>query len=257
MEHITMEQRGRVTRITLARPQVLNAINARMHEELEEAFNAFAADEGQWVAVVTGQGRGFCAGSDLKAAAAEGFKSYPAHGYAGLIERFDCDKPIIAAVNGLAFGGGFEVALACDLIIAAESARFGLPEPRVGAVALGGGLHRLARQIGLKRAMGMILSAQPVDAAEGERLGFVTEVVPDAQLESAVERWVETILQGAPLSIRASKQAVMRGLDEPGVAAAMAAQAAYPAFAAWSASQDLREGTTAFAEKRPPVWQGR
>ncbi len=257
MEHITVEQRGRVTRITLARPQVLNAINARMHEELEEAFNAFAADQEQWVAVVTGQGRGFCAGSDLKAAAVEGFKSYPAHGYAGLIERFDCDKPIIAAVNGVALGGGFEVALACDLIIAAQSARFGLPEPRVGAVALGGGLHRLARQIGLKRAMGMILSAKPVDAAEGERLGFVTEVVPDAELENAVERWVEAILQGAPLSIRASKQAVMRGLDEPGVAAAMAAQPAYPAFAAWAASADLREGTTAFAEKRPPVWQGR
>ena len=105
--------------------------------------------------------------------------------------------------------------------------------------------------------MGMILSARPVDAAEGERLGFVTEVVPDTDLESAVERWVEAILLGAPLSIRASKQAVMRGLDEAGVAAAMAAQPGYPAFAAWSASADLREGTTAFAEKRPPVWQGR
>ncbi|WP_408591073.1 enoyl-CoA hydratase-related protein [Novosphingobium sp.] len=257
MQHITVQQDGHVTRIELARPQQLNAINAQMHAELEAAFNAFAADDDQWLAVITGQGRAFCAGSDLKAVVAEGHRPYPAHGYAGLIERFDCDKPIIAAVNGLALGGGFEVALACDLIIAAESARFGLPEPRVGAVALGGGLHRLARQIGLKRAMGMILSAEPVDAREGERLGFVTQVVPDAELAAATERWVETILKGAPLSIRASKQAVMRGLDEQGVAAAMAAQESYPAFAAWRASDDAREGPTAFAEKRPPVWQGR
>lgn len=257
MQHITVERRGRVTRIELARPQVLNAINAQMHEELEAAFNDFAADDSQWVAVITGQGRGFCAGSDLKAVATDGFKGYPAHGYAGLIERFDCDKPIIAAVNGIAFGGGFEVALACDVIIAAQSARFGLPEPRVGAVALGGGLHRLARQIGLKRAMGMILSAEPVDALEGERLGFVTQVVPDTDLEAAVDRFVEAILQGAPLSIRASKQAVMRGLDEPGLAAAMAAQPGYPAFAAWATSEDAREGPLAFAEKRAPVWQGR
>ncbi|WP_225206944.1 enoyl-CoA hydratase-related protein [Novosphingobium huizhouense] len=257
MERIRIEREGRVTWIRLARPQVLNAIDADMHDELEAAFNAFAADPEQWVCVVTGEGRAFCAGSDLKSVVANGHRDYPAHGYAGLIERFDCDKPIIAMVNGLALGGGFEVALACDLIIAATSARFGLPEPLVGAVALGGGVHRLARQIGLKKAMGMILSARQVDAVEGERLGFVTQVVPDAELEATTRGWVEAILKGAPLSIRASKQAVMRGLDEPGVAAAIGAQESYPAFAAWRRSEDAREGALAFAEKRAPQWKGR
>ncbi|MCW1383303.1 enoyl-CoA hydratase-related protein [Novosphingobium sp. KCTC 2891] len=257
MDRIRVERAGPVTTVTLARPNVLNAIDAAMHDELEAAFNAFAADPDQWICVVTGDGRGFCAGSDLKSVVEHGHKGYPAHGYAGLIERFDCPKPFIAAVNGLALGGGFEVALACDIIVAAESASFGLPEPLVGAVALGGGVHRLARQIGLKQAMGMILASRRVSAAEGERLGFVTEVVPDGDLAAATQRWVDAILKGAPLSIRASKEAVMRGLDEPGVADAMRNQADYPAFATWRQSEDAGEGARAFAEKRAPVWKGR
>ena len=178
MQHIIVERAGRVTTITLSRPERLNAINPDMHDELEAAFNAFAADPDQFVCVVTGAGRGFCAGSDLKAASEGDYRPYPAHGYAGLIERFDCPKPIVAAVNGLALGGGFEVALACDVIIAAESARFGLPEPLVGAMALGGGVHRLARQIGMKQAMGMMLSARQVDAAEGLRMALSPKWCP-------------------------------------------------------------------------------
>ena len=258
MNSVKVTLSGAVTTVRLNRPQVLNAIDPAMHDELEAAFNAFAADPDQYICVVTGEGRGFCAGSDLKQVAADGtHRGYPAHGYAGLIERFDCPKPFIAAVNGLALGGGFELALACDIVIAAESASFGLPEPLVGAVALGGGVHRLARQIGLKQAMGMILAARRVGAAEGARLGFVTEVVPDGDLEAAVSRWCESILQGSPMAIRASKEAVVRGLDEPSLAAAMKNQTDYPAFAAWRASEDAREGPRAFAEKRAPLWQGR
>ena len=258
MNSVKVTLSGAVTTVRLNRPQVLNAIDPAMHDELEAAFNAFAADPDQYICVVTGEGRGFCAGSDLKQVAADGtHRGYPAHGYAGLIERFDCPKPCIAAVNGLALGGGFELALACDIVIAAESASFGLPEPLVGAVALGGGVHRLARQIGLKQAMGMILAARRVGAAEGARLGFVTEVVPDGDLEAAVSRWCESILQGSPMAIRASKEAVVRGLDEPSLAAAMKNQTDYPAFAAWRASEDAREGPRAFAEKRAPLWQGR
>lgn len=257
MQHIIVERDGRVTTITLNRPERLNAINPDMHDELEAAFNRFAADPDQFVCVVTGAGRGFCAGSDLKAASEGDYRPYPAHGYAGLIERFDCPKPIVAKVNGLALGGGFEVALACDVIIAAESARFGLPEPLVGAMALGGGVHRLARQIGLKQAMGMLLSARQVDAAEGLRLGLVTEVVPDAELDAATQRFCEAMLKCSPMSIRATKEAAYRGLDEPSLAAAIANQADYPAFAALRASEDAREGPLAFAQKRPPVWQGR
>jgi crotonobetainyl-CoA hydratase len=257
MENIRIDTAGGVTTITLARPASLNAITPAMHDELEAAFNAFAADPAQEICVITGEGRGFCAGSDLKAVAAGGHRSYPAHGYAGLIERFDCPKPFIAAVNGVAMGGGLEIALACDLIIAAESASFALPEPLVGAVALGGGLHRLARQIGMKPAMGMILTGKRVSADEGQRLGFVNEVVADADLVAATHRWCADILNCSPMSVWASKETVLRGLDEPSLAAAMAAQASYPAFAAWRNSDDAREGPRAFAEKRSARWQGR
>jgi enoyl-CoA hydratase/carnithine racemase len=258
MNHITVESAGHVTTVTLNRPELLNAINPAMHDELEAAFNAFAADPQQYICVVTGAGRGFCAGSDLKEAAAAGsHRAYPAHCYAGLIERFDCPKPFIAAVNGAAMGGGFEVALACDLIVAAESAVFALPEPLVGAVALGGGVHRLARQIGLKQAMGMVLTSRRVTAREGQSLGFVNEVVADQDLLAATARWCEQILKASPMSIQASKEAMMRGLDEPGLAAAMLNQAAYPAFAAWRSSDDAREGPRAFAEKRAPTWARR
>lgn len=259
MDFITVTKANHVTTVTFNRPEVMNAINGGMHNELQVAFDDFAADDDQYVCVVTGAGsRAFCAGSDLKAVALRGeHPVYPRSGYAGLIERFDCPKPIIAAVNGLALGGGFEVALACDVIIAVESASFGLPEPLVGAVALGGGLHRLAREIGPKQAMGMILTARRVSAAEGLRLGFVNEVVADDQLDAAVARWVAQIVRGAPPALRASKDVVYRGLDEPSVAAAMANQAHYPAFVAWRASADAKEGPLAFAEKRAPNWTGK
>ena len=256
MNFIEVSKTDRVTTVTLNRPAVMNAINPKMHAELQTAFDDFAADPEQFVAVVTGAGdRAFCAGSDLKAFDRHG--GYPKNGYAGLIERFDLAKPVIAAVNGLALGGGFEVALACDVVIASETASFGLPEPLVGAVALGGGLHRLSRQIGLKQAMGLILSSRRIGADEGLRLGFVNEVVPADQLNAAVDRWCADILRGSPMSIRASKETVMRGLSEPDVAAAMRAQADYPAFAAWRTSDDAQEGPAAFAQKRAPVWTGR
>jgi len=248
-----------VTRVTLNRPQVLNAIDQTMHDELQEAFDRYAADDAQYLCVVAGAGeRAFCAGSDLKSIARRGNPHvYPRSGYAGLIERYDLDKPLIAAVDGVAAGGGFELALACDLIIATTRSRFGLPEPLVGAVALGGGMHRLARQVGLKQAMGLILSGELVDAAEGFRSGFVTQLVEPGELAGAVDAWCAKILRCAPLATRASKQSVMRGLDEPSLAAAMRAQAHYPAFAACYNSADRREGALAFAEKRPPSWQGR
>ncbi|MFM5955190.1 MAG: enoyl-CoA hydratase-related protein [Novosphingobium sp.] len=257
MKYIRSTVSGQVRTITLARPDVLNAINADMHWELEEAFNAYAAAADELVCVITGEGRAFCAGTDLKAAVAEGRRPYPPHGYAGLIERFDCPKPFIAAVNGLALGGGFELALACDIIIAADSASFGLPEPLVGAVALGGGLHRLVREASLKQAMHMILTARRVSAAEGHRLGFVSEVAADADLDSAVARCCADILRGSPVSIRASKAVALHGLAAADVQAAMKAQPDDPAFQAWQASEDAREGPRAFAEKRAPQWKGR
>ncbi len=258
-EFIEVERAGRVTTITLNRPEVLNAIHPEMHHELEAAFDAFAADDSQFIGVVRGAGdRAFCAGSDLKAIAqGSRDRAYPAHGYAGLIERFDLDKPLIAEVHGICLGGGFEIALACDLIVASDEASFGLPEPKVGAVALGGGLHRLARQIGLKQAMGYVLSARRIDAQRAFDLGLVNEVVPRAELAAATRRWCDDLLECAPLSLRASKEAMLRGLDEPSLEQAMQRQAGYPAFARWRAAEDTAEGPRAFAEKRKPEWQGR
>ena len=207
-------RKGPITIITLSRPEVYNALHIDAHFELNKVFDDFSADPEQWVAIVTGAGdKAFCAGNDLKWQAAGGKRGWDKGGFAGLTSRFDCDKPIIAAVNGVAMGGGFEIALACDLIIASENATFALPEPRVGLAALAGGVHRLPRQIGLKRAMGMILTARHVSAKEGLELGFVNEVVPAGEALAAAERWAETIAKNSPMSIRASKQAIQRGLD--------------------------------------------
>ena len=144
-----------------------------------------------------------------------------------------------------------------EIFIAAETATFALPEPRVGLAALAGGLHRLPRQIGEKQAMGMILTGRRVSAAEGRELGFVNEVVPASDLMTAARRWAAQICELSPMSIRASKEAVFKGLDEPSLQAAMAAQMRYPAISAMLRSEDFKEGPMAFAQKRPPQWKGR
>ena len=255
--YIAIERHGPVTVFTLDRPEVMNAVHSPMHFEMDEALNNFAADSDQWVGIITGAGeRAFSAGNDLKWQAGGGEMKSPPSGFAGLTLRFDLAKPLIAAVNGVAMGGGFEIALACDLILASENAIFALPEPRVGLAALAGGLHRLPRAIGVKRAMGMILTARRVSAQEGLELGFVHEVTAPAGLLPAAFRLAGQIGECSPMSIRASKEAVMRGLDEPSLEAAIRGQGGYPAVKALFRSQDFVEAPRAFAEKRPPQWTG-
>jgi enoyl-CoA hydratase/carnithine racemase len=256
-QYCHVERQGPLTIVTINRPDVMNALHPPANHELHEVFDAFAQDASQWVAIITGAGeKAFSAGNDLKYQAMGGKMSVPSSGFAGLTSRYDLNKPVIAAVNGLAMGGGFEIALACDLIVAADTASFALPEPRVGLAALAGGLHRLPREIGLKKALGMILTGRRVSAAEGKELGFVNEVVPASELIAAAKRWAEQILALSPMSIRASKEAVYRGLTEPSVAAAMEAQRTYPAVQSMFKSADFIEGPMAFAQKRPPQWKG-
>lgn len=253
-----VERDGHLTIITLNRPDVMNAIHPPTSFELAEVFDEFAVDPEQWVGIVTGAGdRAFSAGNDLKYQAAGGKMSSPPSGFAGLTSRFDLDKPLIAAVNGIAMGGGFEIALACDIIVASDKAVFALPEPRVGLAALAGGLHRLPRTIGEKRALGMILTGRRVTPQEGKELGFVNEVVPAGELMTAARKWAAQILELSPMSVRASKQAVTRGLAEPSVQAGMKAQIGYPAVAAMFKSEDFVEGPMAFAMKRAPAWKGK
>ncbi len=256
LEFCTTELDGRILTVTINRPEVMNSLHPAANLELEKVFNEFAGDPDQWIAILTGAGdRAFSAGNDLKFQAGGGKRERAETGFAGITSRFDCNKPIIAAVNGVAMGGGFEIALACDLIIASDNAVFALPEPRVGLAALAGGLHRLPRQIGLKQAMGMILTGRRVSAAEGLQLGFVNEVVAQSELMAAARRWANMILECSPLSIRASKAAVMSGLDEADLQQAMNQKldAVHTLFT----SEDFIEGPKAFAEKRPPNWKGR
>lgn len=252
-EFLKVAREGRLTVVTIDRPEVHNALHPPAHFEFDAVFDDFAADPEQWVAIVTGAGdKAFSAGNDLKYQAAGGPRERPASGFAGLTQRFDLTKPVIAAVNGFAMGGGFEIALACDLIVASDNAVFALPEPRVGLAALAGGLHRLPRIVPQKQALGMILTGRRVSAEEGRDLGFVNEVTSRSALMDAAKRWAGQILECSPMSIRASKQAIYRGLDKPTLEEAIATT--YPAVQALYDSADFVEGPKAFAEKRPPKW---
>lgn len=261
-EYSKVDIDGRLMIVTINRPDVMNALHPMASQELSDAFDAFAANPDLWVAIMTGAGdRAFSAGNDLKYHAELRARTgkrpvSPPKGFAGLTFRHDLDKPVIAAVNGVAMGGGFEIALACDLIIASDRAKFALPEPRVGLAAGGGGLQRLPRQVPLKKAMGMLLTGRHVSAQEGYEMGFVTDVVPHDNLMREARRWASMILECSPMSVRATKQSVMRSLDVSSVEIAMR-NTNYPAYVALTTSEDTIEGPKAFAEKRKPDWKGR
>jgi len=248
---------GPLLTLTIDRPEVLNSLHPDAHRELADAFDRYAADPALRVAIVTGAGeRAFCVGTDLKALDATGDHTKPSTGFAGITHRFDLWKPLIAAVNGLCLGGGMEILAACDLAVAAAHAQFGLPEPRVGLAALGGGLlQRLPRQVGMKDAMALVLTARRIPAEEARRIGLINEIVPAAELMSRARALADDILACAPLAIQASKQVMLRSLAQADLASTMHED--YPLAQRMLASDDAREGPKAFAEKRPPKWTGK
>lgn len=255
-KHCRLETADGMAIITIDRPDVMNALHLDAHQELSSAFDFFGADPSLRVAIITGAGdRSFCVGTDLKSLAVTGPYEYPRGGFAGITKRFDMWKPVIAAVNGFCLGGGAEILAACDLAVAAQHAEFALPEPLVGQAALGGGaLQRLARQMPMKNAMWLALTAQRIDAAEARRIGLINQIVPKGEALSAAKSIARSILACAPLSIEATKQVMLQSVDHPNLEAAMAAS--YPAAERMLASKDAKEGPLAFAQKRIPRWQG-
>jgi enoyl-CoA hydratase/carnithine racemase len=246
-----------VGRLTINRPERLNAMDSHAHLALSEALDAYAADDSVRVLVLTGAGtRAFSVGRDLRELAGTDDPETAARWkkVTRLTDRFDYPKPIIARIRGYALGGGFEIAMACDIIVAADDASFGLPEPTRGLIPFAGGVHRLPRQIPLKVAMGHLLTGRPMAAARAYELGLVNQVVTADRLDEAVNAWISDILACAPLATRSIKQCVAEGLGRP-LADAMAAK--YSAEEVRLASRDSIEGPRAFAEKRTPRWTGR
>lgn len=258
MGGIRTDRRGNVLEIIIDRPKA-NAIDSETSRTLGEVFGSFRDDEDLVVAIITGAGdRFFSAGWDLAAAAAGDTEDWGPGGFAGLTEMFDLDKPVIAAVDGYAAGGGFELALACDLIVASSAATFFLPEVRLGFVADAGGVFRLPKRLPRAIAMEMLLTGRRMGAEEAARWGLVNRVVEAGHALAAARELAREITEVAPLAVRATK-AVVAATEDVSVAEGFAQirDGRVPAYSRALESDDAKEGPRAFEEGRDPVWRGR
>ncbi len=253
-EFIKTEKRGHILLVTMNRPEVYNAVHVDMHNEMAACWDAFAADPDLWVAVLTGAGdKAFSAGNDLKATAAGGSKAkMTTTGFAGLSSRFDLEKPIIAAVNGVAMGGGFETALSCDIILASENAKFALPEVKVGFFAAASGVQRLSRYIGRLAAHELMLTGRTFDATEAHAMGCVNEVHPPEELLTKAIEKAEQLCTVSPSAVKATKRVLNDMLRRDGMAESIAYSR--EVIADLSKTEDFKEGVNAFVAKRAPQW---
>jgi enoyl-CoA hydratase len=252
-DEVLTERRGQILLITLNRPGARNAVNSALAQGVADALETLDADDKLRVGVLTGAGKGFSAGMDLKAFVT-GDRPYVAdRGFAGITRRA-AEKPLIAAIEGFAVAGGLEIALSCDLIVAASDARLGIAEVKRGLVAAAGALFRLPKRIPYHVAMELALTGDFIDGRRAHELGLVNRLAePGAAVDTALEL-AETIAQNAPLALAASKRIVSRAQDwDEAEAWREQDEIAAPVMT----SEDAREGATAFAEKRPPVWKGR
>ncbi len=254
-ETILVERRERVTLITLNRPQALNALNSQVLTELLDATRVLDADTGQGCAVITGSAKAFAAGADIKEMQAQGFADMYAHDFFAGWDAFTrTRKPIIAAVAGYALGGGCELAMMCDFILAADTAKFGQPEIKLGVSPGMGGSQRLARAVGKAKAMEMCLTGRMMDAAEAERAGLVSRVVPADELVAEALKAATTIADMAPLAVLANKEMVNAAFE---TGLAQGVQFERRLFHALFGTADQKEGMAAFVEKRAGVWTGK
>jgi len=252
MEFCETEEIEAILVVRINRPASLNALHSAAHFELADVFDRFEANRSLRVAIITGSGdRAFCAGNDLKVQAAGGTLDRPASGFGGLATRFDRTKPVIAAINGLAVGGGCEIVAACDIAVCAENASFSLPEVRVGLVSTVGS-QLLIRMLGMKDVLGLLLTGRQISAVEALRIGFINEIVPVGDALKGAMRWAGEISRCSPSAVRATLDIVRRGAAAP--SAALAINAHYQSVVDHRASADFVEGPRAFAQKRPPIW---
>jgi enoyl-CoA hydratase len=252
---VVRERRGRVEIVTINRPERRNAIDYETSSALADIFDELESDPDVWAVVLTGAGdKAFSAGMDLKAFAGGGGNVMGVSGGFAGITRRDFPKPLVAAVNGHALAGGFEIMLACDLVVAAEHATFGIPEVQRGLAAGAGGLVRLPKRVGLARALEFAMTGDPVDAGTALAMGLVNRVVPGDEVLEVAVALAERICRNAPLAVRLSKEVVKASAD---VSEDEAWARSGEALAEVFASPDAREGAVAFAEKRAPRWTSR
>ncbi|MGD0853142.1 MAG: crotonase/enoyl-CoA hydratase family protein [Acidimicrobiales bacterium] len=252
-DEVLRERRGHVEILTINRPEARNAINRATAVALGDALEACEADDDVWVVVLTGAGdKAFSAGMDLKAFATGEFPVTD-KGFGGITQR-DYPKPLIAAANGSALAGGFEILISCDMVVAADHAKFGIPEASRGLVAGGGGLIRLPKRIPLAVAYEMALTADPIDAQRAYELGLVNRVVPGEQVLDEAIALAERIAKNAPLAVRVSKDVMKRSRE---LSEQQSWELNTEAFGMIGRSADALEGAIAFAEKREPNWQGK